>query len=781
MRNFVFLLLILSLVACKVNQYPTSGNYVYKTIINVEGISDANEKKALQLKLERQLDDSLFVSTEKKKTKGLLGFIKHNVKIYHNFDTNQISRTIDFFKAAYTANGYFRGGVTSYKIEPFSKENKRAQIISFTAQPFRNHRMDSIAILFRDTSLQNLANNIKANTLLKKNDLYAQDILDLERRRLITHFKNNGYLFISKDDIKVVVDTINAALLKIPNDPFEEQIFLQKAAAFEANPTTSITLLLKDTVPENKLKKYYIGKVYIQPDNLDRQITPTNSYSFNKGKFIKQYYQDNFKNKLFENNVFLNEGDLYKEANVEKTIMALNRLAVWKQLNVQPIEKSIRNDTIDFMINLYPLLFFQSERKVEGTSNKNNSTSSFTKQLWGINVYQNVKNLNINHKATIASLTFNVSNEFGRNDSSKNNIFNTLQYGTNLNFQFPQLSIVKKWNYNPNINNQHSFLNFNGSQSQRFNKYSFTEFGAGYGSVFKWKHWKREFDIQVSIPSIEIKTLFSTSDFKNYLDSNPNLKNIYRDGYIFSLFNGVTTFEKTIRENIINQTSKKSLTRISSEFSLPIGTNSFFKDKVYTFSKIEYDKRYYFNRPLHRTWALRIYTGCGFSYDKKLAQNKTLPFFKQFIGGGPNSLRAWPIRSVSSYSTRTKTTSGYNEYFGDVQVEANIEHRHNLTKVLGFQLQGAAFIDMGNIWNWKPIDPTVYPTNISKQQKIIDDIAIATGYGIRLDIGYFLIRFDLATKFKDPRTITGEGGVLLNKNFNGISDIKMQLGINMPF
>ncbi|MEI8099546.1 MAG: hypothetical protein WCG74_11960, partial [Sediminibacterium sp.] len=60
---------------------------------------------------------------------------------------------------------------------------------------------------------------------------------------------------------------------------------------------------------------------------------------------------------------------------------------------------------------------------------------------------------------------------------------------------------------------------------------------------------------------------------------------------------------------------------------------------------------------------------------------------------------------------------------------------------------------------------------------------------LRLDFDYFLIRFDLAYKVKDPVRATNEGWMSF-KNFNWtdvrpngleVSNFALQLGIGLPF
>jgi hypothetical protein len=774
----LLLLIVFFLRACKTSEYPVNQPYAYKTKINIAGKYKESEKKYLLEKLEKQIDDSLGFTRKKIKR---LNFIPGYIKQYHTLDSNSINRTYDFFKAAYVANGYFRGGISTSKIEIYEND-PYARIVNFTVFPFLNHKLDTIIYQLRDSSLEALNNEIKANSLLHKNDFYAQDVLDAERRRIVTHFRNNGYYKITKEDFKVVADTINLALLKIADDPFEQQLLFEKAALFNETPTTDITIALKENTAPEKLRKYYVGKIIINPDNINEDVTPPYNQNIENGKITKQYFTDNFKNKLFLENTYLKKGAVFSQKNSDKTIEAYTNLGPWQQIIIGSIDSSVRADTIDFKINMLPYKRYRSERKIEGSYNQNNSNNNITANLLGVNISQSVKDRNFARQAIQTNTSIIASAEFGQKS-----IVNTLQAGLNFSMIFPKFvpkissavpPVFKKPNYKEKPS---SFINFSANYSKRIQFFELADIGVSYG--LQWKgRWN--WNYQLTPINIENKVLDKLDSLKRVLDRNPNLAFIYNDGLIFGpKFNWNRS--RILKDNSVKKESINTSIRYALEISYPFGKgiSKTLNNNLFSFAKFEIDKRYNFIR--HKTtWALRGFLGIGKSYFESLPQNKHLPFYRQFIGGGPNSMRAWTIRSLNSYSTRTSSAE-QTDFFGDIQAECNIEFRYQYGKVLGIPILGALYTDIGNIWNFTALEKTQVPYNLSSIQRIWNDLGVAGGTSVRIDFEYFLIRFDLGMKLKQPLDIGNQGGWFTRENFklsfNHLSPIKLQLGINYPF
>jgi outer membrane protein assembly factor BamA len=94
-------------------------------------------------------------------------------------------------------------------------------------------------------------------------------------------------------------------------------------------------------------------------------------------------------------------------------------------------------------------------------------------------------------------------------------------------------------------------------------------------------------------------------------------------------------------------------------------------------------------------------------------------------------------------------------------------------------LRSALFTDIGNIWDWAPIDDSD-PAKGSdfKLNRFYKEFAVGAGTGLRFDFNYFLIRLDWAYKIKDPQRIEDP-----DQWFYKLSpgSGQLQLGINYPF
>ena len=87
-----------------------------------------------------------------------------------------------------------------------------------------------------------------------------------------------------------------------------------------------------------------------------------------------------------------------------------------------------------------------------------------------------------------------------------------------------------------------------------------------------------------------------------------------------------------------------------------------------------------------------------------------------------------------------------------MKLEANVEYRFKLFWIL----EGAMFVDAGNIWTVKAdVDR---PGSQFRFGSFIDDIAVGTGLGLRFDIKFVLLRADFGVKLRDPQTRTVQNG-----------------------
>ena len=171
------------------------------------------------------------------------------------------------------------------------------------------------------------------------------------------------------------------------------------------------------------------------------------------------------------------------------------------------------------------------------------------------------------------------------------------------------------------------------------------------------------------------------------------------------------------------------------------------------------------------------------------------------MGGGSNSMRGWPVRGIGLGGQKLTPLpeNNFNDRTGDIQFETNVELRHNLTQKIAdlLTIKGAAFIDVGNIWNAK--SPTLINADASTQFKpknFVKQVGVSAGYGFRFDISYLIIRTDFSFRFKRPETSDLNNGwklpdigfddafkKIFSREFRQwrYENFNFTLGINYPF
>jgi outer membrane protein assembly factor BamA len=81
-------------------------------------------------------------------------------------------------------------------------------------------------------------------------------------------------------------------------------------------------------------------------------------------------------------------------------------------------------------------------------------------------------------------------------------------------------------------------------------------------------------------------------------------------------------------------------------------------------------------------------------------------------------------------------------------------------------MEGALFLDAGNIWLIKDDPRRPRPGASFKWNKFYNDIAIGTGSGLRFDFSFFLIGIDYGFKLRDPAIQTGSKWIDANSSVN---------------
>ena len=183
--------------------------------------------------------------------------------------------------------------------------------------------------------------------------------------------------------------------------------------------------------------------------------------------------------------------------------------------------------------------------------------------------------------------------------------------------------------------------------------------------------------------------------------------------------------------------------------------------------RFDTDLRYYYYTGKTSSLAFRNIIGVGFPY----GNSGVMPFVKSFFGGGSNGIRAWIARSLGPGSYSDSVGIRFDQ-IGDIKLEWNAEYRAKLYKLV----EGAIFVDAGNIWLRKP-DP-FRPNGEFELKRFYKEIAIGAGLGLRLNFDFFIIRLDAAIPLRDPGYPVDE-----RWRFSSLDAkrINLNFGIGYPF
>lgn len=188
------------------------------------------------------------------------------------------------------------------------------------------------------------------------------------------------------------------------------------------------------------------------------------------------------------------------------------------------------------------------------------------------------------------------------------------------------------------------------------------------------------------------------------------------------------------------------------------------------YAKAELDYRWYKHLSGNKQFVFRFNGGVAVPYGNN---SELLIFEKSFYGGGMNGIRAWQARTLgpgnydrSGLTEQLRLNLRNLDQLGEVKLEANAEYRFRLlNKFLGAKLNGATFLDAGNIWLLRDNEFAPSGEGTFKADRFLSQIALGTGFGLRLDMDYFIIRLDAGLKLKDPQ-FTGSKQWVIKEFFN---------------
>ena len=754
LKNSIFLLISISSCSIPIlRKVPEKKYYLRDYKIDVKGGKfTKTELSTVKQRLSNQLEDS-----SKVPSKDVLIIFKVIKKppVYDSASTNASAKNM---QASMFHLGYYNAKVTT------STDTSGRQIFArYIVQTGKPTTIDTINFKLKKPDLQQIALASKEKSLLQEGDPITKNAVLGEINRLVDSFRNNGYYKFTASELKVRGDTTIEALTNITDDPFEQLQILAEAQQKRDSPKIKLAVVINPPSDTSKLSKYYIRKIFVLSDYWPNDdfydSTSIIQRPSRKYNFIHRYHQRLFRNSFIARNISMRSGSLYRQEEYYNTLTNLSQAGVWQSVNIRLVEAPDSANALDVIIELIPARKFGFEAALELSYSTSTSASAVLGgNLFGISGNLSLTNRNMGREAIRMTHKIRAGIELN-SGASTNRIINSNEIGYINNVVFPRLIIPNllrtvaypftKDKKNFRLPKGESFINTSLAYNNRLDLFNMQSINMNMG--WTWMD-KRKLKWEVRPFNLGFSYLFNQTDsFNRILFNNPFLKYSYNTAYVVGMGFGVSNQYFNPRHR--NSLQRERNTSFSFEESGLTWAN-FGIAKKYLRRYVKFDGEYRYTVSYKKTaLAFRMHAGVGIPLGNR---DTTLPFFKQYSGGGSNSMRGWPIRGIGIGGQPMQpfnSSQVFKDRTGDMQLEGNIEYRYDIARIIPntLTLRGALFADVGNIWNIRnsKADGSTDSTQF-RLKNLYSQLGVSAGTGFRLDFNYFVLRFDFGFRFKRP-------------------------------
>jgi outer membrane protein assembly factor BamA len=735
---------------------------------------DSNQKLLSKIKVEYKSEsiykDELLSISKQKPNRKLLGFYKlylgiynlyynkPNSKIRNNvgeppviFDSSLVYNSTQLMTKYLQNRGYYNANV-----EASIKKKKKKAIISYNVDAKNQFILSRSSHKINDPTIKSLYNKNIENTTLKVGEPFDIELLNKERKRIEKILKNFGYYKFTKEYIQFEADTSNT------NNDVRLITKINDKTLFNEYSDSSYS------IPH---KTYKINKVYVRINYTNQQNTEikTDTNTVDSISFIT-VGESTIRRDVLTGLIYVKPGDMYRQDLQDITYRNLASLRIFSYVSITYDQDYESNDEgLVAFIDLNKRKSKSYTIESEGTNNGGNLGINANINFQHNNTFKGAEILNVKLAGGLEAQQL-LTEDGDDQNISKILPFNTFEFGPEINLEVPRFLLpIKTTKVSQKGNPRTTFntsLNF---QDRSDYKRNLSKMYISYS----WNETKTKKHIIQPIDFSYININLS-SGFDSLLQDLDNsfLINSYTDNLIFaSLYSFILNTQNSNKlknhlylrlniesaGNLIGLITDTSNLKQNSSGAYLLGGVPYAQ-----YLRSDFDFRYYQNFSYSKL-VYRISSGLGIPYGNSSA----MPFEKSFYSGGANGIRAWRARQLGPGNLNDSANT--IDQIGNMRLEGNIEYRFGITNIL----EGAAFIDAGNIWNFNQEDSqeeTQFKTN-----RIWRGTALGIGLGIRLNFTFFIFRLDFAAPIKDPAELNPEQIKPQWSNTN------LNFGIGYPF
>ncbi len=673
--------------------------------------------------------------------------------IFDRFETGRAVRQIE----QYLRNKGFYNAEVDDSVR-FRRQRAR---VTYSIEANEPLRLNDISYDFEDKALEDIVLEDTANSLLQSGDIFDVDLLQEERNRIERYLRNLGYYNFNREFIYFEADTTvgqNLADLTVGITKYPER-------------------LENNTYEQVSHKRYHTGKIFIYTDYNPREaLSMQDEYytGFDTTLYRDMYFlhkgELKINPRIIAQSMFIFPGELYSRNDVDETYRHLFSLRYFRLINIRfrEAENNSTNDEhlLDCYLQLTPFATQSYTVELEGTNSSGDFGFGGNLMYQHRNFFGGAEILNLKLKGSIESL-------HGYEGTS---LDNTYEYGIEANMQFPgflphigSVSITRRYNPRTNFTAAYNYQQ----------RPDYTRTIANLGFSYEWQGSEYTTHILTPAQFNFVKLPSSTPEFDSLITLY-NLQSSFRDHLVSETSYGFIFNNQDLRRrrdfvyfraNLETGGNLFSAFAGLSEMEKQNGSYHILGNPFAQFIRSDVDFRYYKKLNHNNTLVGRFFAGAGVPY----GNSDALPFEKKYFSGGANSIRAWQVRSLGPGSFHDPIDRTFPNRTADVKLEANLEYRFDMFWVL----EGALFLDAGNIWAINKSDGR--EGALFRFDRFYDEIAVGTGFGLRFDFSFFLLRIDTGLKMRDPRDPPGERWIHANRGFDFPGDFTINIGIGYPF
>lgn len=630
-----------------------------------------------------------------------------------------------------------------------------------------------------DPAIDTLVAQGWSSTLLVPGSRFDADMLDKERTRITDALRQRGYLYFTRDLIHFTADT-TAGQHQVDLELKFERPLAKGRRGLAGTPEGSV-YRLEDIVVDMSQRTVW-GKRVATPD--------TTTYA--DKIFLYTGRRPVYRPKALNSSILLKSGAQYNEVGNDRTYRRLTNLRVFDRVDISyDTAQTSGRYLADCRINLLPAKRQSMSLEGYGTNRGGFLGTSVSLNYRHRNLFRGMGSIDAR-----MALGLEAQQTFGRghaNEAStqvgQNVLFNTVELGPEVTIRFPRF-MIPFWNSDerwPRTWGRRTAFNTMYNYQQRPD-YTRTLGRLGFGY-----EWNKSRTMSMALYPAEVNLIripYMSGGFQQFIVASNDavLRDSYTDHVVAGLratFTYNTQEPGTAKRNAIlwrpTLLTSGNLLQLANQAlgmqqQSDTAGNSFFtlsRVRFAQFVKVENDIRFYHRIHAKSSFAFRIDAGVGIPYGNL----RVLPFESSFFSGGANGIRAWRARSLGPGSYAAPLNA--YDRVGEIRLEGNAEYRF---KLIGY-LEGALFVDVGNIWDMH--ENPAQPGSGFVPKEVPGELAIGTGLGARLNFDFFLVRFDLGLQTKDPALPKGQRWIFQQKNMGPAprlgQKLNLNLGIGYPF